>query len=163
LGPRFCGLRVRPAISSRRPTKVSSPSGRLVRPCRRRFLSSPSGMALFREGKGGQARLFGGSLIGGNLSWPVRRSKSRFQPELFGRATDPILAAVWLAARHTTANRLHFRLRLWFVDEIAPAPRIRQIPFGPRLDLRHGTASLPEQLVRHAASLETTTTVSVRQ
>ncbi len=39
-----------------------------------------------------------GSWIPGDLSWPVRCAEGPFQPELFARAADPILASVGLAA-----------------------------------------------------------------
>ncbi len=70
------------------------------------------GYLFAKSTEGGQARLSWGSWIPGNLSWPVRCPEGRFQPELFGRAADPIRPSVGPAASHTATHCL--RLREYF-------------------------------------------------
>ena len=70
--------------------------------------------------KGGRARLLWGLLVRAGFSWPVRRAKGRFERELFRRPADPILTSLGLPARDAATNRFQLRLRLRFVDELAP-------------------------------------------
>ena len=137
-----------------RPASTSpNSSGKAIVPLPGRFARGGKGQKREeeREGRkgkgekgGGGAAPIWGSWISGSLSWAVRRTEGRFQAELFGRPADPILASVGLAAGHAATNRLHLRLGLRLVDQLAPTSRIGHGPGAEQLPCRRAGRSSPK-------------------